>query len=264
VAVVSHNQADGLRRCLASLQASEGRDTFQVIVVENGSTDGSSRVDLDFPDVQWIKLPKNFGLTKALNLGWRAADAQYVLFLHADTEVAPDAIMRLAATLDENQDAVAVCPLLVDESERPAPQLGSFPPKGQWRPAQPSGGAPVAVDYPRGAALMVRVFYIKAIRQIDEHYGQFGADADLAMQIKRANRKILLVPEAHVRHQGRASYSTLEKADLALARAVFIAKYQGTGAGMKARLGEIFGALAGFRLGELKHLVAGEKVDGTR
>ena len=35
------------------------------------------------------RLPKNFGLTKALNLGWRAADAEYVFFLHDDTEVQP-------------------------------------------------------------------------------------------------------------------------------------------------------------------------------
>jgi GT2 family glycosyltransferase len=264
VVVVSHNQVDGLRRCLASLQSSHGRDTFQIIVVENGSTDGSSRLDLDFPDFQWVKLPKNFGLTKAWNLGWRAADAEYVLFLHADTEVAPDAIALMADTLAANGEAVAVCPLLVTESGQPAPQLGNFPPDAQWRPAQAAGGEPIAVEYPRGAALMVRVFYIKAIRQIDERYGQFGPDADLAMQIKRAGRKILLVPGAKVKHQGRASYSTLERADLALARTVFIGKFEGAGAGIKARIAAVFGALLGFRLGELKHLLGGEKVDGTR
>jgi GT2 family glycosyltransferase len=264
VVVVSHNQLDGLRRCLTSLQASQGHETLQIIVVENGSTDGSARLDLDFPDPQWIKLPKNFGLTKAWNLGWRAADAAYVLFLHADTEVAPDAIARLADTLDANAEAVAVCPMLVGESGQPAPQLGNFPPDGQWRPAQAPGDSPMAVEYPRGAALMARVFYIKAIRQIDERYGQFGPDADLSMQIQRAGRKILLVPGAKVKHQGRTSYSTLERADLALARTVFIGKFDGAGAGIKARIGAVFAALFGFRFGELKHLLAGEKVDGTR
>ena len=46
---------------------------------------------------------------------------------------------------------------------------------------------------------MIRVFVIKAVRQIDEHYGQFGADADLAMQIRRASKKILLLPAVQVR-----------------------------------------------------------------
>jgi N-acetylglucosaminyl-diphospho-decaprenol L-rhamnosyltransferase len=264
VVVVSHNRVDWLRRCLASIENAAGRDRYQVIVVENGSHDGSAQLDLDFPNAQWIRLPKNFGLTKAWNLGWRAADAEYVLFLHCDTEVEPGAIARLADILDANTDAVAVCPLLVGEDGRPAPQLGSFPPDAQWRPAEPAGDAPFAVDYPRGAALLVRVFYIKAIRQIDEHYGQFGADAELAAQIKRANRKILLVPDARVRHEGRAGeYTSEETADVQNARAVFLGKYRGFGAGLQARIGSIFGALFGFRLGELKNLLASHKIDGT-
>ncbi len=203
--VVSHDRVEPLRRCLASLEKSEGREKLQVIVVDNGSRDGSAQLDNEFGNVQWIRLPKNFGLTKAWNLGWRAADAAYVFFLHADTEVEPGTVARLAETLDTNEDAVAVCPLLVDAEGRPAPQLGNLPPDGTWRPAESAGTGPFEVEYPRGAAVMARVFYIKKIRQIDERYGQFGADADLAMQIRRAGRKILLVPDARVRHQPRTT-----------------------------------------------------------
>lgn len=262
--VVSHNRVDRLRRCLASIEQSAGRERYQLIVVENGSGDGSAQLDLDFPNAQWIRLPKNFGLTKAWNLGWRAADAEYVLFLHDDTELDPDVIARLADVLDARTEAVAVCPLLVGEDGQPTPQLGSFPPDAQWRPAEPIGADPIPVEYPRGAALMLRVHYIKAIRQIDEHYGQFGADADLAAQIRRANRKILLVPDARVRHEGRLEYSPFERADLATARAVFIGKYQGFAAGLQARIGAILAALFGFRLGEFKNLIAGQKIDGTQ
>ncbi len=264
VVVVSHNQVQHLRRCLESLEHAEGRERFQIIVVDNGSTDGSAQLETEFSKAQWIKLPKNFGLTKAWNLGWRAADADYVLFLHADTELEPAAVARLADTLDANNEAVAVCPLLVDEAGRPAPQLGNLPPDGQWRPATDDAGEPVPVDYPRGAALMVRVFYIKAIRQIDERYGQFGADADLAMQIRRSSRKILLVPQARVRHIGRDAYESVERADFLLGRAVFLGKYLGFGPGLQARIGAVFGPLLGFRIGELKYTIAGQKIDGTQ
>ena len=262
--VVSHNRAEFLQRCLESIEKAEARETLQVVVVDNGSRDATGQLEPCFPQAQFIRLPKNFGLTKALNIGWRAADAEYVFFLHEDTEVEPGAIVRLATVLDAHPEAAAVCPLLVDDGGRPAPQLGSLPPDGNWRPAEPPSSAPMAVDYPRGAALMIRVFVIKAIRQIDERYGQFGADADLAAQIRNASKRTLLVPEARVRHHGRAAYTALERADFLLARAVFLGKYQGFAAGLRARLASVFGPLFSFRFGELRYTVSGQKIDGAQ
>ena len=262
--VVSRNRAALLRRCLESLEASEGRATLQVIAIDNASTDGSAQWDAQFPKVQFIRLPKNFGLTKAMNIGWRAADAPYVFFLHDDAAVEPPTIGRLAGVLDAHPDAAAVCPLLVDGEGRPAPQLGSLPPDGRWRPADPAGDEPIPVEYPRGAALMMRVFLIRAIRQIDERYGQFGGDADLAAQILKANKKILLVPTARARHEGSAGYSSAERADFLLSRAVFLEKYYGFGRGIQARVTAIFGPLLAFRLGEFRSTVAGQKIDGTQ
>ena len=262
--VVPRNRAALLRRCLESLEKSEGRETLQIIVVDNGSSDGSAHLDTDFPLAQFIRLPKNFGLTKAMNIGWRAADAEYVFFLHEDTEVEPGAAIRLAGTLDANPSAAAACPLLVDDEGRPAPQLGTLPPDGRWLAAEPSLSQPEPVEYPRGAALMMRVYVIRAVRQIDERYGQFGADADLAVQILRASKKILLDPAARVRHHGSAGYSALERADFLLGRAVFLWKYRGFGAGLRARLAAVLSPLLSFRFGELRYTLAGQKIDGTQ
>ncbi len=262
--VVSHNRSALLRRCLESLEASEGRDRLQVIVIDNGSSDGSAQWDGEFPKVQFVRLPKNFGLTKAMNIGWRAADAPYVFFLHDDAAVEPSTVSRLADVLDGNPEAAAVCPLLVDADGRPVPQLGALPPDGNWRPAEPTGEAPFAVQYPRGAALMMRVFLIKAIRQIDEHYGQFGSDADLAAQILKASKKILLVPNARASHEGSGGYSTAERADFLLSRVVFLEKYRGFGAGLQARLSAIFGTLFSFKFGEFSRIISGQKIDGTQ
>jgi GT2 family glycosyltransferase len=203
-------------------------------------------------------------LTKALNLGWRAADSEYVLFLHDDTRIEPTTVAALADALDANPDAAAVCPLLIDDAGRPAPQLGSLPPSGDWRPAEPIGHDPFAVQYARGAALMLRVYFIKAIRQIDARYGQFGSDADLAAEIRRASRKILLVPGAKAWHRGESQYSAIERADLLQARAVFLGKYYGFGPGVKARIATVLGPLAGFRFGELRYTISGQKIDGTQ
>ena len=264
VVVVSHNRKPLLEACLASLEKSEGREDLQIVVVDNGSRDGAAGLDAEFPRVQWIRLPKNFGLTKAMNLGWRAADAELVLFLHDDTEVEPGAVLRLAEALETNREVAAVCPLLVDGEGRPAPQLGTLPPDGVWRPAEPSGSDRVAVEYPRGAALMTRVALIRAVRQIDERFGQFGADADLAANFRRASKKVLLLPDAKVRHYGAPGYTPEEGADFLLARAAYLGKYQGFGAGLLARLGAVFGSLVRFRFGEFKNALAGQKIDGTQ
>jgi GT2 family glycosyltransferase len=264
VVVVSRNRAALLRRCLESLEKSQGRATLQIVVVDNASSDGSAQLDADFPQTQFIRLPKNFGLTKAMNLGWRAADAEYVFFLHDDTEVEPGAAIRLAETLDANPNAAAACPLLVADDGRPAPQVGTLPPDGEWVAAEPTGSQPEPVEYPRGAALMMRVYVIRAVRQIDERYGQFGGDADLAAQILRASKKILLDPAARVRHYGSGAYTALERADFLLGRAVFMGKYLGFGAGLRARLAAVVGPLVSFRWGELRYTLAGQKIDGTQ
>ena len=263
VVVVSRNRVGELRQCLQSIEASNGRERYQLIVVDNGSTDGAAKLDDEFPNTQFIRLPKNFGLTKAWNLGWRAADAEYVLFLHDDTRPEPSVIAALADALDTNSDAAAVCPLLVDDDGKPAPQVGKLPPTGEWSPA-PAAAEPQPVEFPRGAAIMARVFFIKAIRQIDDRYGQSGCDADLAAEIRRASRKMLLIPTARVRHKGGGGNSSLERADFLLARAVFIGKYQGFGAGLQARIAAVLGPLLGLRFGELRYTIAGQKIDGTQ
>ena len=262
--VVSHQRAAALRRCLESLEKSEGRESLQIIVVDNGSRDGSAGLDAEFPKAQFIRLPKNFGLTKAMNIGWRAADSPYVFFLHDDAEVEPQTALRLAEALDAHADAAAACPLLVDAEGRPAPQLGTLPPGAGYRPAQPVGSDPEPVEYPRGAAVMMRVFAIKAIRQIDERYGQFGADADLAAQIGRASKRILLVPAARVLHLGAGTKSDLERADALQGQAVFVDKYAGFVSGLGVRLLTGLRLLFTFQWGILRHALAGRKIDGAQ
>jgi len=111
---------------------------------------------------------------------------------------------------------------------------------------------------------MLRVYFVKAIRQIDARYGQFGSDADLAAEIRRASRKILLVPAAKVWHRGTGAYTAIERADFLQSRAVFLGKYYGFAAGLKARIASILGPLFGFQFSELRYTVNGQKIDGTQ
>jgi N-acetylglucosaminyl-diphospho-decaprenol L-rhamnosyltransferase len=261
--VVSYNRKALLRRAIEGLDASESRDLFEILVVDNGSTDGSQQLENEYPHARFIRIPRNFGLTKALNIGIRGSEGEYILFLHDDTEVFPETVRTLAEVLERQPEAGAVCPLLVDAEGRPAPQLGRYPPDNSWQPAE-AGTEPAPVDYARGAALMIRRFFLTAMRQIDESYGQFGSDADLCYQVRRAGKKILLVPAARALHSGRQVASPLRIADQELGAAAWIAKHQGFLSALGARVRAIFGALGGFQLVLLKHLVSGQKIDGTQ
>lgn len=261
--VISYNRKALLRRAIEALERSEASAAFEIVVVDNGSTDGSAQLETEHPRVRFIRIPRNFGLTKALNLGIRGSEGEYIFLQHEDAEVFPETLRILTGLLDARPEAGAVCPLLVDAEDHPAPQLGRFPPDDTWRPAEP-GPEPMPVDFPRGAALMMRRFLYTAIRQIDERYGQFGSDADLCFQIRRSGKKILLAPEARARHQGRAAESALRQADRRQGTTAFIGKYGGFFSGVKAQIGSAFGALGSLKLGVLKYLLAGQKIDGSQ
>src|SRR5947209_14906981 len=71
--VVSRNCAEDLRRCLAGLESTVPRNMLEILVVDNGSRDESATMDSEFPSAQFLRMPKNFGITKALNIGLRTA-----------------------------------------------------------------------------------------------------------------------------------------------------------------------------------------------
>ena len=262
VVIVSFNRKDTLRESLAALG-----DTHQVLVVDNGSTDGSAALGDEFPSVRFIRLPKNFGLVKALNIGIRAADGAYVLILHDDAIIDAAALNRLADYLEEHTEAGAVCPLLLHDGQ-PAPQVRPLPtptaPDSAFQPAQstPHGSD---VECVRGAAIMFRTYFLRALRQIDERYGNYGSIIELCAQIKKANRKLVILREVTAEHH--ASRSPMQagalEGDRALGTAVYLGKHFGFMAGMIYRLKTGLIALLTFHFKVVSSVFSGVKIDGT-
>jgi GT2 family glycosyltransferase len=283
VLIVSYNRAEALRRCLAALEQSEARETFEILVVDNGSQDGSVAVIAEFPNVTPLHLPRNFGFTKALNIGMRTAKGEFFLFLNPRTEVLPGAVPALAAELAAQSAAVAAAPLLTTADGEPAPHLYRLPQAAEITalaragrfepsPAPDTAAGPKPVDFAGFSALMVRGYFLKGLRYIDEHYAQSWADAEIAAQIRRAAKKTILVPEARAiwREEdglragmpGRAR--ALLAADWALGAAQFSRKHFGFAAGLRVRLGSAISALASFELRKFSYVVSGQKIDGTQ
>ena len=267
--IVSRNNAPALRRTLAALEASKGRETMEILLMDQGSTDASPRLDQDFPELTILRLVKNFGFARAANIGMRTAKGEYVLFLDPYAEVLPDTAAKLAAVLDQRADASAACAVLLDPDGKPIPFIRALPSPGNENPepvAPKSAGEIQNVDFPGLAALMVRLHAIRGINYISESYGESWVDAEICYQIRKVNKKILLVPDAQV----TVYPEPLQPEDPALpadrlhGAATFLGQHFGFATGFTYRLKAIFKALIGFRLGVVSSLIAGDKIDGNQ
>lgn len=287
--VLSYNTAESLRCCLAALDRSIPRESLEILVADNGSQDESPTLDTDFPNTTFLRMPRNFGATKALNIAMRTAVGDYMFFVAPEIEVEPATVATLAAVLDSEADVAAVFPLLVDPVGAPANDVWKLPGPDilsrAWRdenaltrvPVNPQMGR-VAVEYAGLSALMVRKFFIKGMNWFDSRYGQFGGDLELSFQIRRANRKLLFVPEARAVRNPTESFAWTKaqrgiiSADRGLGAAAFVGKHYGFMQGLTFRLGTVFHTLGtmlmmrdpAFQFNTLSALISGQKIDGSQ
>jgi N-acetylglucosaminyl-diphospho-decaprenol L-rhamnosyltransferase len=263
VVIVSRNRAGLLRQSLEALGTGH-----QVIVVDNASKAGIEELETEFPDTRFIKLPKNFGLTKAMNIGLRSAEGEFVLFLHDDARLPGETVAELASVLEAHPEVGVVAPLLVDSDGSPVAQVGELPslalPYPAWRAVQAVGDEDVPCA--SGAALMVRGFFLRAMRNIDEHYGNYGSAQDLCAQAtRRAGKTVRVVKSARAVHAvSEVTQSPAIVADREIGTAVFLGKFCGAAAGWKYRIGTAARSIFTLRWGVAKLLVSGQKIDGTQ
>jgi GT2 family glycosyltransferase len=116
VVLVCWNNKGYLEPCLRSLYGAGMRNTFEVVVVDNGSTDGSQQMLREqFPDVQIIQNDSNVGLGKASNQGIEATQAPFVLLLNNDTIVNGPSLDALIDFMASTPDAGAAGGRLLNE-----------------------------------------------------------------------------------------------------------------------------------------------------
>ena len=261
VVIVSFNRVDQLRENLNALGSEH-----QVIVVDNGSP-GIGTLNAEFPAVRWSKLPKNFGLTKALNIGIRASEGEYILFLHDDVRITAEAVTRLAAYLEAHTDTGAACPLLTDISGNPVPQIRALPTPSNADPALEIAGAgeEVPAECVSGAAIMFRAFFLRALRHVDERYGNYGSIIELCQQLRRASKKLVILHSVTAIHE--ISASPMSKSalagDRAAGTAAFLGKHHGFMSGLLFRIKSALAALFTLRFSVLTGAISGQKIDGT-
>ena len=280
--LVGYNQASALRRAVQALERSRNRDRLEILVVDCGSRDESTGLDTQFPAINMLRLPHHLGAARAMNIATRTAKADLLFYLSPNVEVAPDTVTVLADRLQPDPDApetdvAAVCPLLVDSEGNPASRIHPIPTRAELKAAARGDQLPstaldlsqesIAVAYPELDAVLIRKHFVRSMNYFDQRFGHYWADADLAMQIRRAGKQIRLFPGI------RATYhpapdpvegDSLARADRVSGAAALVGKYEGGMAALSFRLGAVLAALARFDLGMASKLIGGQKLDGSQ
>ncbi len=229
IILVGLNARDYVTGCLDSIVAAEWRGyTYQIVYVDNGSTDGSlAMVAERFPEALTIGNPTNLGFCKAANQGARRANGRYYYFINDDTIVLADALAVLVEYMDDHPEAGTVGSRLLypDGSEqwsgRRFPTLlqglfGRRSPLSRWFPrapwvnaylckAQLYAGEPFEVDWVSAAGQIVRPDAFHEVSGFAEDY-YYWHEAVFCSRLRAAGRMILLHPRSRVIHyEGKGS-----------------------------------------------------------
>ena len=260
ILIVSWNTREVLRDCLRTVYGQMKVVPFEVIVVDNASTDGSvEMVRQDFPQAILRANTTNRGFAAANNQGIGVAQGRYILLLNSDTLVLDGAIDKMVAFADEHPEAAgAACQVLnPDRTWQPtcfmfpsAPNLllGAlylnklFPRNrffGRERMTWWDGRDVRAVDVVAGCFLLVRREAIAQVGVLDESYFMYGEESDWCYRFHKAGWKVLYSPSAQIVHLGGASSARVKGPMCLQLRAstlLFVRKHMGFGSYVAACL----------------------------
>jgi GT2 family glycosyltransferase len=225
IVIVSYNVRAELDACLRTIVDQTAPSPTDIIVVDNGSVDGTvTAVRGKWPNVRVIEPGSNVGFARANNIGIRGTASDYVLLLNPDTLVRSGAIAALLRTLDAHPEAAAAGPRLVDSAGVPELSFGwTIGPMGELRQKIVGGlhqrGVAVARraverwtraagprEWLSGACLLLRRADLEAVGLLDERYFMYTEDVDLCVSLRKRGRAVLFVPDAEVVHlRGRSA-----------------------------------------------------------
>lgn len=227
IVIVTFNVHEVTAQCLESLMAHRPALPYDVVVVDNGSSDGTpDTIPVRWPTVRVIALGKNVGFAAANNIGIRATAAggsPWILLLNPDTIVPEGAVEALVARAEAVPDVGVAGPRLVGADGRPELSWGPMPgplsearQKRIWQAyARDERWAVDEVirrtssesfpDWVSGACLLVRRSDAERVGLLDERYFMYLEDADFCAAVRALGKRVLFTPEATITHlRGRA------------------------------------------------------------
>ena len=230
VIIVNCNSKKLVEDCLRTFFKFTKDVTFDVIVVDNGSKDGSQAiVKKKFPQVKLIPNKDNLGFAKANNQGIKLATGKYILLLNSDAYLIENSFNKLVEQADELDDLGALGVLLLNENRSIQQSVGFFPdlPQVFWWMTfidDLPGGTffkPYHVDHDSfykdrrevdwitGAAFLIPKKVTDKVGLLDEKIFMYGEDFEWCYRIKKAGFKVYFSPVAKIVHLGGGSVNKI-------------------------------------------------------
>jgi len=226
IIIVSWNVKGELIDCLRSIEENGPDVQFEIIVVDNASSDGTTEaVKKNFLNVTVIGNSENKGFAAANNQAIKIARGEYLLLLNPDTIVHKNAIDLMIKALDTEPQAGACGPKILDAEGEYCPSIGHLPTfrstayhwtflryfgifRNHYKKLKETGNSydkKTGVEQLSGSVLLVRKSVMEKIDSFDENFFMYYEDVDLCLRIRNAGWKILFVPEAVITHLGGKS-----------------------------------------------------------
>ena len=219
IIIPNYNGGDLLYNCIDSIYKNISIKDFEIIVVDNGSTDNSiNRVKSNFQNVEIISSNSNLGYSGGCNLGATHASGKYLLFLNNDTEHSNEWIEKLVHFLDSNSKIAAVQPKILNIHNKKlfdyAGGAGGFIDKFCFPFVQGrifhtleedhnQYNNPSRIFWASGAAFMIRSNIFKTLEGFDKVYFAYMEEIDLCWRAQAMGYKIYSVPDSFVYHYGK-------------------------------------------------------------
>lgn len=226
VVIICWNDLRVLRECLHSIYQGTHSTDFEVLVSDNGSTDGSVEfIRQKYPEVRVLENRANLGFAKGNNVGIRASNADYVLILNPDTIIHDGALDRLVQFAEKHPEAGAFgCRVLNPDgtyqtSARLFPTVRRYwvSALGLKKLANVSslflfeeyprwfGETERPIDWQSGCCVMFRGDLLRSLGGFDEQFFYHFEEVDLCRRVWAAGHPILFTPEAVITHLGGQS-----------------------------------------------------------
>jgi len=205
---------NGWRDTVKCLNSLKGLDypSFQVVVVDNASTDNSlAQIRAAFPSLVIIEAGRNLGFAGGCNLGIKFAlreEAQYVWLLNNDTEVDPQSLRGLVETAEADPDIGAVGSAIYSMTSPEQLQAWGGGYVNFWLGR--SGHFTVPVDDERlhfisGASLLIPRRAVESLGLLDECFFMYWEDADYCFRLRRAGWRLAVAAESKIWHKEQGS-----------------------------------------------------------